>query len=200
MEGNLLALIPVLLLFAGAFGLLLRRGIKEWRKTDKEIISEYLILAASLFGNQKTEIKTLVQRLLATVVFVVFFLFKEPNHSPAPYIFCGIVLLISGFPLLGVLLGRNRETNEEQAYRQGALVAVAINLAACCFFCFFIGIGTRHGVWWFVSPPGLIFLVNLSRPLVAGIRLLIRKEKDPGEKHIKKCKTKDPWDRPDRKL
>lgn len=200
MENDLLVLIPVILLFTGAFGFLLWRGIKEWKKTDKEIISEYLIAAASVFGTQKAEIKTLVQRLLATAAFVIFVLAKAPKHSPAPYIFCGIALLISVFPLLSTLLNRNGDTNEEQVYRQGALIAVIINLVACGFFCFFIGIGIWHGVWWFVCPPGLIFLVNFSRPLIAGLRILFRKEKDPGEKHINKRRDADPWDRPDRKL
>ena len=197
MTGNLLSLIPIILLFVGAFGFLLWRGLREWKKTDKEIVSEYLVAAASLFSAQKAEIKTLLQRLLTTVVFVVFVLTKAPKHSPAPYIFSGIVLLFAVLPILSAVLNRNGGTNEEQAYRQGALVAVIINLAACGFFCFFIGIGTWHGVWWFVCPPGLIFLVNFSRPLIAGLRILLRREKDPGEKHINKRKDPDPWDRPD---
>ena len=199
MAEDLLILIPVLLLFAGAFGALIWQGIKEWKKTDQEIISNYLILAASLFGSDKTPLKTHLQRFLSTVAFVVFvvFHFRARDSSPIPYIFCGIALLISGFPLLRALLGRNRDTSEEQAYREGALIAVIIGLITSGFFCFFIGIGSWHGAWWFVCPPGLIFLFNASRPLVAGLRILFRREKDPGEKHVRKRKDIDPWDRPD---
>lgn len=200
MEGDLLILIPIILLFVGAFAVLLRQGIREWKKSDKEIVSDYLILAASLFSSEKAEKKSLVRRFLATAAFVAFVLIKTGNRSPAPYIFCGIALLLSGLPLLRVLLGWSRDTSDEQAYREGALIAVLIGLVSCGFFCFFIGIGTWHGAWWFVCPPGLIFLVNASRPLVAGLRILFRKEKDPGEKHISKRKDPDPWDRPDRKL
>ena len=200
MKGDLLILIPVVLLFAGAFGVLLWQGIKQWKKTDKEILSDYLILAASLFTSEKTETKALVQRFLATVAFVVFVLIKMPHGSPVPYIFCGIALLISGLPLLGALLGWNWDTSDEQAYREGALIAILVGLVACGFFCFFMGIGIWHGVWWFTCPPGLIFLFNFARPLVAGLRILFHKEKDPGEEHINRRQDKDPWDRPDRKL
>lgn len=200
MEGDLLVLIPVILLFAGAFGLLLRQGIKEWKKTDKEIISDYLVLAASVFTAEKADKKSLVQRFLATLAFVLFVMIKMQNGSPAPYIFCGIALLISGLPLLRVLLGWNRDTSQEQAYREGALIAVILGIVTCGFFCFFMGIGIWHGAWWFVCPPGLIFMLLFSRPLIAGLRILLRKEKDPGEKHINKRRDTDPWDRTDRKL
>ena len=63
-----------------------------------------------------------------------------------------------------------------------------------------MGIGIWHGAWWFVCPPGLIFMLLFSRPLIAGLRILLRREKDPGEKHINKRRDPDPWDRPDRKL
>lgn len=202
MEGNILALIPVILLFVGAFGALLRQGIQEWKKTDKEIISDYLVLAASLFTTEKADTKALAGRFLSTVAFVVFVLFKFEllDGSPIPYLFCGAALLISGLPLLGALLGWNRNTSEEQAYREGALIGVLVGLVACGFFCFFMGIGIWHGVWWFVCPPGLIFLYLFARPLVAGLRILFRREKDPGEKHINRRQDADPWDRPDRKL
>lgn len=200
MEGNLLALIPVILLFTGAFGLLLWQGIKAWKKTDREIVSDYMVLSAYLFGADTKKLSILVLRFLAAAAFAAFVLTKIRDGSPAPYIASGIALLVTGFPLLGAFLGRNRDETKDQAYREGALVAILVGVATCGFFCFFMGMGILHGVWWFVCPPGLIFLCNCARPLVAGIRLLLRKEKDPGEKHINKRKTKDPWDRPDRKL
>ena len=202
MNGSPLLLIPIILLFIGGFYVLLRQGIQEWKKTDQEIVSDYLILAASLFGDQKTATKTLVTRFLSTVAFVVFVVceFRHRDSSPIPYILCGVSLLISGFPLLRALLGWKRNPSDEQMYREAALIAVIIGLVTCGFFCFFMGIGTWHGVWWFVCPPGLIFLYNSARPLVAGLRILFRREKDPGEKHINKRNAPDPWDRPDRKL
>lgn len=200
MKGDRLILIPVILLFVGAFAVLLWQSVKQWKKTDKEIISDYLILSASLFVSDAREIKTLLRRFLASAAFCAFVLIKGPNESVAPYIFCGIALLISGLPLLSALLGWNRDTSDEQIYRGGALIAVIVGLIGCGFFCFFMGVGTWHGVWWFVCPPGLIFMSHFARPLVAGLRILLRKEKDPGEKHINRRKDPDPWDRPDKKL
>ena len=200
MWDKLLGLIPVILLFVGAFGAVLWQGIKEWKKSDKEIVSSYLVLSAYLFVSDTKETKKLARRFLATVAFAAFVLIKMRNGSIAPYIFCGIALLISGLPLLGALLGWNRNTSDEQAYREGALTAILVGFVGCGFFCFFMGVGIWHGVWWFVCPPGLIFLANFSRPLVAGIRILLRREKDPGEKHINRRKDIDPWDRPDRKI
>ena len=195
-----LILIPIILLFVFAFGALLWLSIKQWKKPDQEIVSDYLVLSASLFTSDTKETKPLALRFLASAVFAAFVLIRFRDGSPAPFIFCGIVLVVCGFPLLGALLGWNRNTSDEQAYREGALVAVLIGIVTCGFFCFFIGIGIWHGVWWFTCPPGLIFLSLFSRPLVAGLRILFRKEQDPGEKHINKRKDIDPWDRPDRKL
>jgi hypothetical protein len=198
-KDKLLTLIPVIVLFAGAFAALLWQSVKQWKKSDKEIISDYLILSASLFVSNTKETNTLVRRFLASVAFCAFVLIKMRNGSIAPYIFCGIVLLVSGLPLLRALLGWNHDASDEQAYREGALAAILVGLFGCGFFCFLMGIGTWHGVWWFVCPPGLIFMSHFARPLVAGLRILFRKEKDPGEKHINKRKDPDPWDRPDRK-
>ena len=194
-------LIPlIILIFVIGFGFFAFQVIKLWKNTDREIVSDYLLLAASLFVSDAKETKVLVQRFLAVVAFVIFVFIKMRNGSPVPYIFCGIALLISGLPLLRALLGWNRDTSEEQAYREGALMATLIGLITSGFICAFMAIGIWHGVWWFVCPPGLIFLGFFSRPLVAGLRILFRKEKDPGEKHINKRKDSDPWDRPDRKL
>ena len=198
LEGTLV-LILVILLFAAAFGALLVLSIRQWKKPDREIISDYLILAASLFHADTKDLKPLALRFLSSVAFVAFVLVKLRNGSPVPYLFCGGALLLTGLPLLGALLGWSRDTSDEQAYREGSLIAILIGLATCGFFCFFMGIGIVHGVWWFVCPPGLIFLSFFARPLVAGLRILFFKEKDPGEKHVRKHRDIDPWDRPDRK-
>lgn len=198
-EKNLL--IPlVIALFVGAFGVLLWQSIQQWKKSDKEVVSDYLPLSGLLFTSDTKKTKTLVLCFLGTVAFVIFIMIKMRNGSPEPYILCGIALLSTGLPLLGALLGWNRGISDEQTYREGALAAILVGFFTSGFFCFFVGIGIWHGAWWFVCPPGLIFLSYFTRPLVAGLRILFRREKDPGEKHISKRKDSDPWDRPDRKL
>lgn len=198
MNRKLLTLIPVILLFVGAFAVLLWQSIKQWKKTDKEIVSDYLLLSASLFASNAKDTGMLIRRFLASAAFCAFVLIKTRSGSAAPYIFCGIALLITGLPLLHALLGWNRNSSDEQAYREGAVLAILVGLIGCGFFSFFMGIGSWHGVWWFVCPPGLIFMSHFARPLVAGLRILFRREKDPGEKHVRKHKDIDPWDRPDK--
>lgn len=198
-ETNLI-LIPVIALFVLVFGIMVWQSIGLWKKPDKEILSEYLVLAVYIFASDVKETKTLVQRFLAAGAFAAFVLYKMRNGSLAPYLFCGALLLITGLPLLRALLTRNREKQDGPDYREGAAAAIIVGLITCGFMCFFIGIGVYHGVWWFVLPPGLIFLSLFSRPLAAGVRFLLHKEKDPGEQHINRRRDIDPWDRPDRKL
>lgn len=200
LENQNLILIPVVLLFVVAFGILLRQSIRLWKQRDEEIVSEYLPAAAFLCGSDGTDLKTHGQRFASTALFCAFVLYRTRGRSKISYLFCGVALILLAIPLIRAWLGKTRKQPEGPDYRAASVVAIAVGLIPCAFFCAFMGIGTYHGVWWFVCPPGLIFLSLFSRPLVAGLRILFRKEKDPGEKHVRKHKDIDPWDRPDRKL
>ena len=52
---------------------------------------------------------------------------------------------------------------------------------------------------FFENPLVLLAAIPLVLFVAAAFRLL-RREKDPGEKHIHNRRDPDPWDRPDRKL
>jgi hypothetical protein len=104
-----------------------------------------------------------------------------------------------GIPLL--VAWKGRKGNQERKVRTETIIALILGLISCGFFCTFIGIGVYHGVWWFVCPPGLVFLSFFSRPLVAAVRTLlgVSTPRDRGEGHVRREKELDPWDRPDKK-
>lgn len=182
---------PILILIAGvfivAFGAMIWHGVKEWKKTDEEILADYGRIAdisipdlgfLGVYGG-----------MFATIVFL-FNAWGTDAFLPACG-FCCILWLLIGSPILYSRYIKKKAASSTYPTKPritGAQIsALLIGLVTCGFFCFLIGIGVYHGVWWFILPPGLIFLFNFSRPLVAAIRTMIRPPKSED----------DPWDRPD---
>lgn len=204
LQGSRLVLIPVGLAFLIGFGVMLSQGIKQWKKPDEEILADYLPAAAFLSGTDGVNPKTHAgnfARTVVTVIVILVFTSGRSGRIPTPFLlFLVVGLLLTGFPLLRAWLGKKRKQAEGPDYRAAAVIALLLGLITTGFICFWIGIGVFHGAWWFVCPPGLIFLSLFARPLVAGLRFLFRREKDPGENHINRRQDADPWDRPDREL
>lgn len=192
-----LVLIPVVLAFALGFGILIAAAVKEWKKSDEEVLAGFSELAAYFTGGKEVSLREHRKRFLAALSVAGFALVRtRDRHS---LIFLGIAVLLFGVPLLMAMRG-NRE-KKERLVKPEAIIALILGLLTCGFFCFFVGIGVYHGAWWFVLPPGLCFLSFFSRPLVAAVRTLLnvpRLRRDKGEGHVRRGKEMDPWDRPDR--
>ena len=196
---------PILILiagiFIGGFIALIWHGVKEWKKTDEEIVANYVPMTAFFRGTDARTPQQKVTNFFGAVAVVAFFLYNTREHPGAlsRYIICGIILLIFGLPFLRPWLESIRGTEDSKPVRiqPEVIASIIIGLIPCGFMCFFIGTGIYHGVWWFVLPPGSIFLFIFSRPLVAGVRTILLHRKDNGERHVRKGREIDPWDRPD---
>lgn len=186
-------LIPVVAgVFILGFGMLLWQAIKEWKKPDEEIVSGYRQMAGFFQGSGQFTLAQRMRLFLGVIAIDALFLHNAREYPGAVgrYIICAVSLLLFGVPLLRAWLVKNQDAAPRQhKLRPEAVAAVIASLVPVGFMCFFIGIGTYHGAWWFVLPPGLIFLTMFTRPLVAGIRILL---KDTSRKEI------EPWDRPDK--
>lgn len=195
----------VFILVFGFFGHLIG---KSWKQPDEEILDTENI------GNSKgipaTQCKALTYEdrkrfFFGSIVFVAFILFKEKQINPGSLIFCGIVLLAGCAWFLPAWIQKCRGKEGQPLFPKAKLQPeqmfyMLFSLVGTCFIIFWIYLVLSNvpQMWWF-SIPGFIIGAGVSRPLVAGLRILLRREKDPGEKHINKCRDPDPWDRPDRK-
>jgi quinol-cytochrome oxidoreductase complex cytochrome b subunit len=198
---------PILIMIAGificGFIALIWHGVKEWKKTDEEILTGFSPIARMISLNNIRAKEGFLHLLgiLAVVAYALYNAWGNPAFTGL-CVFFGITLSIICIPMF-------YERRREQAARSNTppketlitgeqLAAIFLGLVTCGFMCFFIGIGTYHGAWWFVLPPGSIFLFIFSRPLVAGVRTILLHRKDNGEQHVRKGREIDPWDRPDR--
>lgn len=181
-----------------ALGILLVQGLKEWKKSDEEILSAYDIWK-SFQPKEGTGIKKTVLRALLGSGVLLFFLLTERSSMPKPAIIVVsiLALLVSLIPILSIIRAKFRKSSRTYRITVKEVTAFLAGLIPTLFFCFFIGIGTYHGVWWFVTPPGLVFLVLFTRPLVAAVRTVYRRFRPDDEAHIRKGKELDPWERPD---
>lgn len=197
---------PILILiaavFIGAFSAMFWHGVKEWKKTDEEVLAGFspIVHMIGLNNIRAKEVFWYLAGILAVIAYALFNAWGNPAFTGLCFFFC-ILVFANCIPLFF-------ERRKEQAARSNAapresfitgeqLAAIIIGLISSGFMCFFIGIGTYHGVWWFVLPPGSIFLFIFSRPLVAGVRSILCDRKDKGERHVRKGHEIDPWDRPD---
>ena len=191
MKTPILVLIAAIFLFG--FGTLIWQGIKEWKKTDEEILMGYALMATTM-GTGNIRSSQGFQFLGAGFAATAYFLYNAwGTHAfTGACIFCGIALSIVAIPTLYTWYREKTAANstppEDHWITGEQITALLIGLVSCGFICFLIGVGFYHGVWWFILPPGLIFLFNFSRPLVAAIRTMIRP---------RQSKEQDPWDRPD---
>ena len=194
-----LVLIPVAAAFLLGFGVLLGVSVKEWKKSDVEVLAGFSELAAYFTGGKEVSLRERQKRFLAALGVAGFALVRtRDRHS---LIFLGIVVLLFGVPLLMAM--RSKGEKKERLVKPETIAALILGLLPTGFMCAFMGIGVYHGVWWFVCPPGLIFLSFFSRPLVAALRTLLKVpavRRDRGEGHVKQGKETDPWDRPDRDM
>ncbi len=145
---------PILILIAGvfivAFGAMIWHGVKEWKKTDDEIISNYIPLAAFFRGTDTRTSQQKITHFVGVVAVAALFLYNSREYPGAisRYIICGISLLIFGMPLLRPWFAKIRGTEDPKPNRiQPEIIAAIITgLIPSGFMCFFIGIGTYHGV------------------------------------------------------
>lgn len=198
LSANNLLFPAVIALFATVFGILLIQGIKEWKKSDEEVLSAYDIFKSFQPKEGTGTKKTMLRALLGSGV-LLFFLLTEHSSMPTPaIIFVGILaLLVSLIPILSIIRAKFRKTSRTYRITHVEVTAFLVGLIPTLFLCFFIGAGIYHGVWWFVAPPGLVFLVTSTRPLVAAVRTVYKRCRPDDEAHLRKGKEADPWDRPD---
>ena len=198
--------IPILILiagiFIGGFIALIWHGVKEWKKTDEEILSGFNPIV-HMIGMNNIRVKEGVLYLvgvLAVIAYALFNAWGNPTFTGLCIFFC-ILIFINCIPMFydrrREQAARSNTASKETHITGEQLIAILLGLVTCGFMCFFIGTGIYHGVWWFVLPPGSIFLFIFSRPLVAGVRTILLHRKDSGERHVRKGREVDPWDRPD---
>jgi Ca2+/Na+ antiporter len=207
-EWNLI--LPVIIVVFVAFlGFFAWQIAKDWKKPDEEILDTTDSQQSNILSGTTKKQPTYEDRqkfFFSSLAFIAFILFREKKLNPGSLIFCGIVLLAGCAWFLPAWIQKRRGKEGQPLFPKAKLQPEQIfymlfSLAGTCFIIFWIYIVLRKipQFWWF-SIPGFIIGAGVSRPLVAGLRILLRKEKDPGEKHINKRKDADPWDRPDRKL
>jgi len=207
-EWNLI--LPVIIVVIVAFlGFFAWQIGKSWKQPDEEILDttdSKLNSSLSDIPQKQTTYKDRKKFFFGSIAMVAFILFRERQINPGSLIFCGIVLLAGCAWFLPAWIQKRRGKEGQPLFPKSRLQPEQIfymlfSLVGTCFSIFWIYLILSNvpQMWWF-SIPGFIIGAGVSRPLVAELRILFRKEKDPGEKHINKRKDPDPWDRPDRKL
>lgn len=198
LSANGLMLPAVIAFFAAAFGFFLILGLKEWKKSDEEVLSAYDIFKSFQPKEGTGTKKTVLQALLGSGV-LLFFLLTEHSSMPTPaIIFVGILaLLVSLIPILSIIRAKFRKTSRTYRITHVEVTAFLVGLIPSLFICFVLGISIYYGVWWFAALPCLVFLVCLTRPLVAAVRTVYKRYRPDDEVHLRKGKEVDPWERPD---
>ncbi len=182
---------------------------KEWKKTDEEVLDMDQGWKNGKFRNsQKKPVSYEDRRSLffGSIVFVAFILFRDKQIDPGTLIFCGIALLAGCVWFLPAWIQKRRGKEGQPLFPKAKLQPeqlfyMLFSLVGTCFIGFWIYLILSNvpQMWWF-SIPGFVIGAGVSRPLVAGLRILLRRDQDPGEKHINKREDKDPWDKLDRGL
>ena len=199
-EWNLI--LPVIIVVVVAFlGFFAWQIAKDWKKPDEEILD------LDDTGPSKKQLTYQERKnyFFGCIGFIAFILFREKQIHPGSLIFSGIVLTAGLAWFLPAWIQKRRGKEGEPLFPKAKLKPeqlfyMLFSLAGTCFIIFWVYLILSNvpQMWWF-SIPGFIIGAGVSRPLIAGLRILLRKEKDPGEKHINNRRDPDPWDRPDRK-
>lgn len=195
-------LFPVVIaLFATVFGILLIQGLKEWKKSDEAVLSAYDLRKTFQPQEGADTKKAVLRALLGLAVFIILLL-KDGSIMPksAKIVVSILAFVVLLAPILSIHYKKHSDSRESVRIRPITHVEVTaflVGLIPSLFICFFIGIGIYHGVWWFAAPPGLVFLVLFSRPLVAAVRTVYKHCRHDDEVHLRKGQEIDPWDRPD---
>lgn len=198
LSANGLMLPAVIAFFAAAFGFFLILGLKEWKKSDEEVLSAYDIFKSFQPKEDTGAKKTVLRALLGSGV-LLFFLLTEHSSMPSPaIIFVGVLaLLVSLIPILSIIRAKFRKSSRTYRITHVEVTAFLVGLIPSLFICFVLGISIYYGVWWFAALPCLVFLVCLTRPLVAAVRTVYKRCRPDDEVHLRKGKELDPWDHPD---
>lgn len=198
LSANNLLFPAVIALFAAVFGLLLMQGLKEWQKSDAAILSAYDIWKVKEGVNTK---KVVFRALLGSGVLILLLL-KESSIMPKPakIVISILSLVVSLVPLLAAHYKKranSRKSSRTLPITHVEVTVFLVGLIPSLFICFILGISIYHGVWWFAALPCLVFLVLLTRPLVAAVRTVYKRCCYDDEVHLRKGEEIDPWDRPD---
>lgn len=202
-------ILPVIILVVVSFlGFFAWHIAKTWKQPDEEIMDIESSGSSQGFPRTSGRKATYEERrgfFVSAIGMVLFILFREKQINSGSLIFCGIVLTAGGAFFLPAWIQKRRGKEGEPLFPNAKLQPEQIfymlfSAFGTCFIIFWIYIVlTKVPQFWWFSIPGFIIGAGVSRPLVAGLRILLRREKDPGEKHVRKHKDIDPWDRPDRK-
>lgn len=203
-------LLPVVgLVFILVFGFFAYQISKSWKQLDEEILDiESPDQNSPIPAAPKKQLTYQDRKkfFFSCLSFIAFILFQEDRFSPPSLIFCGIVLAAGCAWFLLAWIQKRRGKEGQPLFTKAKLQPeqmfyMLFSLAGTCFIIFWIYLVLSKvpQMWWF-SIPGFIIGAGVSRPLVAGLRILFRRDKDPGEKHIRRRQDTDPWDRPDRRL
>ena len=205
-------LIPLLIvLFVGGFGLAGYLVAKMWKTSDEE----FLDLEKS--GEENTASGTTKKQrtyddhkrnFFGSLAFIAVVLFQQDRLESHILIFCGVVLLVGIIAFLPAWIQKRRGKEGQPLFPKVKIkleqvfitIVGLIGVCFAAFFCYTVITGLPLKIAIPCLFPPMILGGVFARPLVAGLRILFRREKDPGEKHISKRKDSDPWDRPDRKL
>ena len=195
---NDLILPTVIAVVAIALGILLVQGLKEWKKSDEAVLATY-DLGRFFQPKEGTDTKVTIFRALLGAAILIFCLLKDHSIMPMPakIIFGILAVVVAISPILSKIRANSRKSSRTSPITHVEVTAFLVGLIPTLFFCFFIGIGVYHGAWWFVTPPGLVFLVTSTRPLVAAVRTVYKRYRPDDEAHLRKGKEADPWDRLD---
>lgn len=195
---NDLILPAVIALFSAVFGILLVQGLKEWKKSDEAILSAYNIFKSTQPKEGADTKKTVFRALLGSAIFVLLLLQNSSiMPKPAKIVVSILSLVVTLVPILSKIRVNSRKSSRTSPITLVEVTAFWVGLIPSLFFCFFIGIGIYHGVWWFTTPPALIFGVCFTRPLVAAVRTVYRRCCHDDDAHVRKGKEIDPRDRQD---
>lgn len=200
-EYNLL-LPLVAVVFIGVFGFFGFQAMKLWKQSDEEILDIETPDRNATPSEPAKKQPTYEDRkkyFFSCIAFIAFVLFQQDRLSPPPLIFCGIVLTIACVCFLPALIQKFRGRENEPLFANTKLrpehfvfmLFGLFGVGFCGFFCFLVitKLPLKFSIP-FLFPP-LIIGSAFARPLVAGIRILLKSGKH---------KENDPWDRPDRKL
>ena len=201
LSANGLMLPAVIAFFAAAFGFFLILGLKEWKKSDEEVLSAYDIFKSFQPKEGTGTKKTVLRALLGSAAFISLLLQESSIMPKAAKIVVSILaLVVTLVPILSIIRAKFRKTSRTYRITHVEVTAFLVGLIPSLFICFVLGISIYYGVWWFAALPCLVFLVCLTRPLVAAVRTVYKRCRPDDEVHLRKGKELDPWERPDTDL
>lgn len=202
-------LLPVVgLVFVLAFGFLGYQVFKSWKQPDEEILSDDMQEEPKGSSAPDPRQPTLAQRrgfFFSALFMAGFLILREKQTNPGALIFSGIAVLAGCCYYLPAQIQKLRGKEGQPLFPKAKLqpeqlFQMLFGLFGVCFAAFWCYmVLSKTGFWWFCIP-GIIIGGAFARLLVAGLRILFRKPRDPGEKHAnpRRETEQDPWDRPDK--